>query len=717
MKKSHVIILLTVSIIEFLPLFLAPEPPALSTDGNGHLFKINKLMESGWEPWIEEWYVGFPFLRFYPPLSYLIGAFFGMIFGSDIKGYATTLMLTSFIGSLSLYMLLRMQGKEPLIPSIIFLLYPWRLRVAYIEANYPRANAINLAPLFLLSIFLLSDRRERYLLISALGISILALTHHSILIPLIITGIILSLGEQNFADKLVNAIKVGSVVVILVSFWYVPFFLERKYAHFWNIYEKEWAFKAYSVEPTNPIWISTLITVIILILLGRKKKEGTLSLTYLYLSLGYYSPTPEIHKIFSLIPPYRWLDMLSVLLPLMIPKERKKKIVATTLIVGISVWLIVKGAVLFEIPRYPDDLLEIAEFLEKQPDESWRFLITPATAHHSYLPALCKRPTINGWYHEGDPADDAESRMWSSLLLGKNVTPYLNAYAIRFFLTPSNYHPPGYDEVTKIGKFRVYEKNVSFAYEVKTIMLGKFYDLPFDYAYLSKTEDLPLFPNLTVIYVGEPGKKEEERLLKFVKEGGTLIWVPEKGGNLFEIKANMTIIPNIPGFAEFKYEGGPWYGPVFSNVTPILTFDDKILIGEKKVGKGKVYLIGGNLIFHALYTNSMNEIELIKRIANVSMKPLPLLTRDRGYIKVKVEEPSVIRIAEAYYPYWRAKLNGKDVDIIRDDRTGVMIVPVNESGVLELEFKDPFERLRLYSLVAWLILLSYILMEFGLRRF
>jgi len=61
-------------------------PPSWSGDSYGHLFKIWKLYNYGWTPWIRDWYSGYPFLRFYPPLSYLIATVIAKIVRDIVLG-------------------------------------------------------------------------------------------------------------------------------------------------------------------------------------------------------------------------------------------------------------------------------------------------------------------------------------------------------------------------------------------------------------------------------------------------------------------------------------------------------------------------------------------------------------------------------------------------------------------------------------------------------
>lgn len=542
MRRAYFILLAVIAVLLYLPLFTAPSPPALNTDGNGHLFKIHKLMSDGWEPWIEDWYSGFPFLRFYPPLSYLIGAFLGILLGSDIRGYAATLMLTSFVGAVALHFYLRRTGREPYVAPVVFLLFPWHLGVAYIEANFPRANSINLFPLFLLALLWAVDIRERYLAASAVAISVISLIHHSAMVPLVITGLVLLFENFRKTRVLSNFFKVGGIVVALTSFWYVPFLLEREWTNFWKIYQYSWLFKSYSVSPSRflePVGIASTAVFSAFLIVAyfrgtlQRRTLGLIAL-YIYLALGYYSPTPWIHSlpVLSMIPQYRWMDMVNLLVPLIVADaltgvELKWRLVAGALSVGILIF----GALPYAepIPPYPGDLMEVAEFLREQPGEDWRFVVHPGVSHHSYLPVLTGKSTLNGWYHEGDPAEEGHLRMWYALSTGNDASLYLKIYAAKFLMASINVTVKDYSRIERIGNYWIYTSNVSFVEPVGAVLLGNFYDLPVDYAYFEDPSNLAAIPpgSVGVVYAGNPSKEEEGLLWNFVRNGGTVVWVPE----------------------------------------------------------------------------------------------------------------------------------------------------------------------------------------------
>ncbi|MBP1911857.1 6-pyruvoyl-tetrahydropterin synthase-related protein [Thermococcus stetteri] len=744
MKRAYFVLLAVIAVLIYLPLFTAPSPPALPTDGNGHLFKIHKLMSSGWEPWIEDWYSGFPFLRFYPPLSYLIGAFLGFILGSDIRGYAATLMLTSFVGATALHFYLRRSGREPYVAPLVFLLFPWHLGVAYIEANFPRANSINLFPLFILALLWAAEVRERYLAASAVAISVISLVHHSAMVPLVITGFVLLFENFKRTRVLSNFFKVGGIFVALTAFWYVPFFLERNWSNFWDIYRHLWLFRSYSVSPSyflEPVGLASMLVFITSLLVAYFRgtlRRRTLALIalYLYLALGYYSPTPWIHSlpVFSMIPPYRWMDMINLLVPLLVADaltgvELKWRLIGGALAIGI----LIIGALPYAKPvsPYPQDLMEVAEFLREQPGNDWRFVVHPAVSPHSYLPVLADKDTLNGWYHEGDPAEKGHLRMWYLLSTGHDASLYLKAYAVKFLITSTNITPGDYSKLLKIGQYWVYASNVTFVEPVRAVLLGDFYDLPVDYAYLEDPSELAIIPPGTVgvVYAGNPSSKEVESLLwNFLEKGGTVVWVPDRAGCLLGICSLMGQINgsqlssgafNVSIFAPFEYEGMAWYGPVFENVAPIISAGDRVMVGMVKLGNGTLYLVGGNLLYHSLYWNSKKEAKLVFGLAetNGSLNYTLLSRSDGEYsLKISPSRPILVRISESYYPHWKIKVNGEPVEPIRDDRTGLTLITVSKMSTVNAEFHDPFMSLRVYSAIGWAIVIVYILLEFSWRR-
>ncbi|MFA4641087.1 6-pyruvoyl-tetrahydropterin synthase-related protein [Pyrococcus kukulkanii] len=223
------------SVIIFLPFYRAPEIPALPVDGNGYLFKVYKLMQDGWKPWINDWYTGYPFLKYYPPLSYLVAAFFGKILGTPIRGLAITLTLFSLIGVVSLYKLTKNMPLSLLYPTLLA-----HSPIVTIEGAYPRLCALLAAPAFILGVELILEGNAGGVTLGSMLVSIVLLTHHSALLPLVVLVGVLYLRKM---PSIHNIVRVIGMILVLTAFFYVPFILDYRYSNFFTITKYPYLFE------------------------------------------------------------------------------------------------------------------------------------------------------------------------------------------------------------------------------------------------------------------------------------------------------------------------------------------------------------------------------------------------------------------------------------------------------------------------------------------
>lgn len=130
----------------------------------------------------------------------------------------------------------------------------------------------------------------------------------------------------------------------------------------------------------------------------------------------------------------------------------------------------------------------------------------------------------------------------------------------------------------------------------------------------------------------------EELLLNYVESGGTLV-IDASGNmegmyyNLDEAvflntsisKKSLPVNPKIQpalNFSPFLSDGETWYGAHYeptnqSQIQPIVTADGNILIGEQKIGKGRIIWIGYNLVWHAFHLENPQEKALIQSAIGV----------------------------------------------------------------------------------------------------
>ncbi len=486
---SLVVLPLLLSATGLLKMYLAgPLPPGWGGDAYGHLFKIWKLHSHGFSPWIEDWYSGYPFLRFYPPLSYFMAWAASIPLGDPALAYKVIITLSLVIASLSTYLLGRELGFSE-IPSIImgisFSINPWLFRMISPEGNFPRVVGASLAPLSIACFVRLAKERDSRS-ICALPIAALPLTHHSLAVvvaPLAgflwLTALVdETSGLEDLALKLKNTLSTVAWAFIITSFWMIPFILERNLAHFLNENSIDYLYMRQSVPLIAPFidwgpWSfyqgSTRMLLALLSLpasifaLRRSQEADTrvlstlissfLVLVSLMLSLGAKGPVPWLNRLplLSMIPPYRWLDLtqlsaavaLGGLLEMLVSLSRRRWL--TLLLILLVVPLYVESA-----PRmtylagtdFDPDLERALQLVGRDPDE-FRFhqqgIIFRLGSMVSYSPALAGKPSLNGWYRQGDPLYPQHIQMeWEIENGRKEAGEKLAAFGVKYVLVDLN---------------------------------------------------------------------------------------------------------------------------------------------------------------------------------------------------------------------------------------------------------------------------------------
>lgn len=90
-------------------------------------------------------------------------------------------------------------------------------------------------------------------------------------------------------------------------------------------------------------------------------------------------------------------------------------------------------------------------------------------------------------------------------------------------------------------------------------------------------------------------------------------------------KKSLPVNPKIQpalNFSPFLSDGETWYGAHYeptsqSQIQPLVTADGNILIGEQKIGKGRIIWIGYNLVWHAFHLENPEEKVLIQSVIGV----------------------------------------------------------------------------------------------------
>src|SRR3989344_3399082 len=83
--KVVIAALVFLAVVKFLLAFPLDNGIPGGTDSSAHLFKVWYISNFGITSWNGFWYGGSPFLRYYPPLAYLIPPSISGIFGAIIS--------------------------------------------------------------------------------------------------------------------------------------------------------------------------------------------------------------------------------------------------------------------------------------------------------------------------------------------------------------------------------------------------------------------------------------------------------------------------------------------------------------------------------------------------------------------------------------------------------------------------------------------------------
>jgi hypothetical protein len=169
-------------------------------------------------------------------------------------------------------------------------------------------------------------------------VAVVGLAHHSLFVTTGISSLFLLpylhiTAKREIKIIATNVLISGLVALLVSAFWVVPFLLGKNNAHFLKENNIEYLFKFESVKLRDFIFHTSpysyyhgvafyLGIIVVILFLKRPEKSkkalgaGLLgaSITAILLSLGYYGPTPFLNRLplLDMIPPYRWLDSLSL---------------------------------------------------------------------------------------------------------------------------------------------------------------------------------------------------------------------------------------------------------------------------------------------------------------------------------------------------------------------------------------------------------------------
>ncbi len=215
-------------------LFVAPGHP-LTVDVWPHLARQKVMYESlrdGRSPFYSfMFYSGYPHLRFYSPLFYVLSGLATFATGGEVLfGTRITLVILHLLSGLAMYVFLLRRTRSPVasaLGAISFLIVPWRSRHIAILACYPQVLIYGLAPVALLCLDRLLERPDRRrAVILGLVLALAPLSHvyyGSFLVAFVLLFLLLSRPSPAALKSLLLS---GLVLLLLTAFFAVPFLAE-----------------------------------------------------------------------------------------------------------------------------------------------------------------------------------------------------------------------------------------------------------------------------------------------------------------------------------------------------------------------------------------------------------------------------------------------------------------------------------------------------------
>ena len=190
--------------------------------------------------WSNDWYAGFPFLYFYPPLLYYLTSFFSQFFSLNIVFKIVTLLGTFFL-PICVFLSLHFIGFKSPIPhfgSAFSLAYLFLEKFSIYGGNIPSTLAGEFSFSFSFSLFFLfvgllikGIRENRYLLPNIIILSIIVLGHPFPVLIAVLVGILIFLEEifkrnkEKIKRTFVYLAETFGLAFGVTAFWSLPFLM------------------------------------------------------------------------------------------------------------------------------------------------------------------------------------------------------------------------------------------------------------------------------------------------------------------------------------------------------------------------------------------------------------------------------------------------------------------------------------------------------------
>ena len=490
-------------LLHFFHALLPAGYPNPQGDAFGHLYKIWKVWHSGYVTWASEWYTGYPFERFYPPLTYLLGGLYAALAHSAAAAYKLVTLTAMLLSIATTYWTTRKLGMgfhASAVASVVYTFAIWNVIIPigglpdyYDAGGLARYLATGLAPLLPLALRALHGGTKAKVA-AGLAVGGLLLTHHTLCVTasyaaLVIVVAVAILRDRKPTARVLKRLLTGvpivvGVGVLVTAFWLIPLIADFGYANFRAENTNPELYHAQSLSLENAVmirdeaWLThhaltyhVLVTATPLLALATRKSRASLAAALIAgaywgaigLSMGAHGPLSPLNQLplLALVRANRWSDALpllaavqAALLVTTLRHAYHRHPTRVTRTLAPVLWsLILLVPALTVIPysaeyttfHLPDALQATLQYLSQHTHATERVyqygLLATAGSLIGYTPALTGVNVVAGWYRQGDPLEAYRMALsWALTEAPATAATLLAAYNVKHVLLDQR-HP------------------------------------------------------------------------------------------------------------------------------------------------------------------------------------------------------------------------------------------------------------------------------------
>ncbi|WKZ26014.1 MAG: 6-pyruvoyl-tetrahydropterin synthase-related protein [bacterium] len=197
---------------------------------------------------------GYPQFNYYPPLPYYVGALLHRVGFQYIDSVKILFVAGYILSALTMFVLVSSLFKSKwagFVSAVVYTYIPYKAVEVYVRGALSEFWAQIFFPLIFLFIYkLIKTGKQKYLIILAVSIALLALTHTlmtMIFAPAAILWAVYWLWDEKW-NNLLNVVWSGLIGFLLSAFYLLPVAFERKFVHIESMLSGYFDYRAHFVS-------------------------------------------------------------------------------------------------------------------------------------------------------------------------------------------------------------------------------------------------------------------------------------------------------------------------------------------------------------------------------------------------------------------------------------------------------------------------------------